>query len=80
MLSQMDLEGIMLSEISQRKTNTVWSDLYVESKQQRNKNQKQKPEKNLTDTENRLVIAEGRAGGQMGKGSQKAQKLSVLNK
>ena len=28
----MDLEGIMLSEISQRKTNTVWYHLYVESK------------------------------------------------
>ena len=28
----MDLEGIMLSEMSQRKTNTVWSHLYVESK------------------------------------------------
>ena len=25
------LEGIMLSEISQTKTNTVWSHLYVES-------------------------------------------------
>ena len=28
----MDLEGIMLSEISQKKTNTVWHHLYVESK------------------------------------------------
>ena len=28
----MDLEGIMLSEISQRKTNTVWYHLYMESK------------------------------------------------
>ena len=28
----MDMEGIMLSEISQRKTNTVWYHLYVESK------------------------------------------------
>ena len=31
----MDLESIMLSEISQRKTNfTVWSHLYLESKLQ----------------------------------------------
>ena len=30
----MDLEGIMLSEISQRKTNTTWFHLYVESKEQ----------------------------------------------
>ena len=29
----MDLEGIMLSEISQRKTNTVWYHLHVESKE-----------------------------------------------
>ena len=28
----MDLEGIMLSEVTQRKTNTVWYHLYVESK------------------------------------------------
>lgn len=28
----MDLEGIMLSEISQRETSTVWSHLHVESK------------------------------------------------
>ena len=28
----MDLEGIMLSEISQRKKNTVWYHLHVESK------------------------------------------------
>ena len=31
----MDLEGIMLSEISQTKTNTVLSHLYVESKNKR---------------------------------------------
>ena len=28
----MDLEGIVLSEISQRKPNTVWYHLYVEAK------------------------------------------------
>ena len=28
----MNLEGIMLNEISQRKTNTVWYHLYVKSK------------------------------------------------
>ena len=28
----MDLEGIMLSEISQTKANTVWDHLYMESK------------------------------------------------
>ena len=30
--TQMDLEGIMLGEISQRKTNAVWYHLYVEFK------------------------------------------------
>ena len=29
--TQMDLEDIMLSEISQRKTNTVWYNLHVKS-------------------------------------------------
>ena len=32
----MDLEGIMLSEISQRKTNTVWHYFYVEFKKYNN--------------------------------------------
>ena len=36
-ITWMHLEGIMLKEISQRKTNTVWFHLYVEStKQNRN--------------------------------------------
>ena len=30
----MDLESIMLSKISQRKTNTAWFQLYVESEKQ----------------------------------------------
>ena len=30
--TQMDLEIIILSEVSQRKTNVVWYQLYVESK------------------------------------------------
>ena len=39
----MDLEGIMLSEISQRKTNIVWYRLYVESnKIQQTSEKKQK--------------------------------------
>lgn len=31
----MDLEGIMTSKISQRKTNTEWPHLYVESQKQK---------------------------------------------
>ena len=32
-------EGIMLSEISQRKTNTIWFHMYMESKEKQNKSQ-----------------------------------------
>ena len=49
----MDLEGIMLSEIRQRKTNTVWSHLYAESK----KNMK------LIEKEIRFVVTRGGGGG-----------------
>ena len=38
----MDLEGIMLSEISQRKTNTIWFHSYVESKKQNKTNKQNK--------------------------------------
>ena len=50
----------MLVEISQRKTNTLLSHLYVESsKPTNNNNKKQNPAKaEFTDTKNR-----GRAGG-----------------
>ena len=59
----MQLEILIVSERSQRKTNVMWYPLYVESKIQRksiylhNKNR-------LTDIENSLVVAkrEGRTG------------------
>ena len=55
----MNLEGIMLSEISQRKTNT-YDFTHVESKK---KNKTNKINKNkLTDTENRLVVTRGEGG------------------
>ena len=44
-----DLKGIMLSEISQTKTNSVWFHLHMESQ---NKTE-------LMDTEDRLVVARG---------------------
>ena len=37
----MDLQGIMLSEINQRKTNTVLFHLYVESKKQNKYNRRE---------------------------------------
>ena len=39
----MDFKGIMLSEISQRKTNTVQSHLYVETKHNKNTTKKSQP-------------------------------------
>ena len=50
----MDLEGIMLSETSQRKTNTVWYHIHMESKKY-NKLVDMKRSR-LTDVENKLVL------------------------
>ena len=60
----MEREGIMLCEISQRKINSVWSLLYVESR----KNE-------LTGTENRMVVDSSRAwwSGELGEGGQKVK-------
>ena len=79
--TQMKLEGIILSEISQRKINIIWSHLYAESE---NKKQKTKKKKNpthshkhqqqkfeLIHTENRLVISRGHEwGGNWGMGEE----------
>ena len=43
----------MLSEIRQRKTNTVWYHLYVESKKYNKKGSR------VTDTEDKLMAASG---------------------
>ena len=48
-----DLESIMLSEVSQRKTNTLCY-LYVESKKKKKMNEHNRSR--LTATENRLVV------------------------
>ena len=63
----MDPKGIMLSEVSQKKINTVWFHSYVESKN-----------KNLINIEKRLVTAwgRGRRVGKMGEGGQKVQMSS----
>ena len=61
----MDPEIIILSEISQRETDTIWYHLYVESKiwhrwtylQNRNR---------LTDIEEKLMVTKGDRGGQRG--------------
>ena len=51
----MDLESILLSEISQRKSSTVRFHLYVERKKQMNKQNRNRQ----IDTENNLVVARG---------------------
>ena len=59
----MDLEGIMLGEISQRKTNTIRFHLGVESKKQAKQTSKQNGNR-LINTENELVwFPEWRVGG-----------------
>ena len=51
----MELESIMLSEITQTKTNTVWYHLYVESKKY-NQIVNIAKRNGLTDMENKLVV------------------------
>lgn len=51
----MDLEGIALNEINQRKTIIIWTLLYMESLKKTNNK--------LIDTENKLVVARGGFGG-----------------
>ena len=50
-------KGIMLSEINQRKSNTIWFHLYVESKEQNKQNSNR-----LTDSENKLMVVGGEEG------------------
>ena len=57
----MDLEGIMLSEISHRRTNTVCYHLYVESKKYNKLVNISKKEAD-SDTENKLVVSRGAVG------------------
>ena len=67
---QMDLEGIVLYEITQRKCNTLCSHLYVESKKRK--------EKKLIDTGNRMEVVRYRGGsrGEIDGGGEKVQTSS----
>ena len=58
----MDLEGITLSEISQRKTNTVLYHLYEESKIYNKLVNITKKRSRLTDIGNKLVVTHGERG------------------
>ena len=58
----MELETLILSEVSQKKTNTIWYHLYPESNIWHKWTYLQKENK-LMDLENRLVVAKGRGEG-----------------
>ena len=58
MTSWMDPKGIILLEINQKKTNTIWFHSYVEFKKQ-NKQLRRDKNKDL-NTENELVVAKER--------------------
>ena len=64
-----DLEGIMLNEISQRKTNIVWSHLYVECKNTKKLRQ---------NVESILVVARGGGWAEWVKGIQRYQKTPLI--
>lgn len=55
-ITLMDLDGIVLSKISQRKTNTVLFYLYVGSKNKQTNEQTQQNRIRVTDTENRPMV------------------------
>ena len=57
----MDLEGIMLSEISQTKTNIAWYHWYMETKKYGKVVNITKKRGTLTDTENKLEVTSGKA-------------------
>lgn len=61
--ARMDVGSIMLSEIRQRKANVALSPLYMESEEEKQNKTKNQPTKltksELTDSENRLVVARG---------------------
>ena len=59
-VERIDLEGIMLSEISQRKRNTVWYFLYVDSKKYNGIVQIVR--KKQTRRQNKLVVISGGGG------------------
>ena len=57
----MDLDSIMVNEISQRKSNTVRYHLYAESKHTTNERIQQKRSR-LTYTKNKAVVTSGEMG------------------
>ena len=56
----MDLESVILSEVSQRGRNTIWHPLYVESKKIHIHMNSLQNRKSLIDLENELMVARGK--------------------
>ena len=66
-MTWMELESILLSEISQRKTNSILFRPYVEFKKQTNKNKQRKNKKvktrnTLLTIDNKLMVIRGEFG------------------
>ena len=53
MTTWMDIKGIMLSEISQRKTNTIWFHIHAESK--KNKMNREQTKQNQTHRKKLMI-------------------------
>ena len=61
----MELQNIILSEVSQRQTNIIWYYSYMESKKVIQMNLCTKQNK-LRDTENKLMVTKGERGEKLG--------------
>ena len=59
----MDLEIIILSEVSQTKTNIIWYRLYVESKKNGYKWTYLQNRNRVTDVENKLMVTKDKMVG-----------------
>ena len=64
----MDMKGFMLSELSQRKTRTVWYHWCVGSEKYHKWVRETKRRNKLTDTEKKPVVIDGKGEGQYGAG------------
>lgn len=62
MATWMNMKGIMLSEITQKKPNSIWPHLHVEPKKETNKRNKIK-QKLTIHAESKQVAARGETGG-----------------
>ena len=78
-ITWMDLEGIMLNEVSQTRTIMVWVHLYVKPKKQNKWTNKKQNRNKTIDTRNKLVVpgGVGEGMGEIGEGI-KRHRLPVI--